>query len=170
MFDEAIRLLLLEWIKLYKLRPLLTSTITIITMLGIGVTAYQAEKTQREQREAKRLENLSYSKQLESLNQVRSNLEGLLEFVDLQRAQLKQEEATLTTMKTEHETLKPLLETDKRVIDAIFAAQEMRNQQAQMTERWIGFGLGVLASLIASFVWAVATFFVRRGTSLDTTT
>ena len=168
MLDEVVRLLILEWIKLYKLRPLLTSTITLIATIGIGIAAYEASKIQSEQREAKRLENLNYSKQLESLNQVRSNLEGLLEFVDSQRAQLKQTEATLTTMKSEHETLKPLLETDKRVMDAIFAAQEMRNQQAQTTERWIGFGLGVLASLIASFVWAVATFFVRRGVSVDT--
>ena len=76
MLDEVVRLLILEWIKLYKLRPLLTSTITLIATIGIGIAAYEASKIQSEQREAKRLENLNYSKQLESLNQVRSNLEG----------------------------------------------------------------------------------------------
>jgi len=94
-------------------------------------------------------------------------LEGLLQFVDSQREQLKKSENALTSMKHEHDKFKPLIEADRRIIDALFAAQEARNKDAQKQERWIGFGLGVFASLIASFVWALVYGLIKRKKAKD---
>jgi hypothetical protein len=86
----------------------------------------------------------------------------LIEFVDTEREQIEQTEWALVRMHDEHEKLISLVEGDRRVIDTLFAAQESRNQTSQTRERWIGFGLGVLASLISSFVYAISTYLVRR--------
>jgi hypothetical protein len=65
-------------------------------------------------------------------------------------------------LKKEHEQLKPVVDADRKTIDALFSAQEARNQAAQNVERWIGFTLGVISSLVASFFWAVIAHARRR--------
>jgi cadmium resistance protein CadD (predicted permease) len=69
---------------------------------------------------------------------------------------------SLDAIKDEENKIHPLVEADKRIIDAMFVVQEQRNQAAQAKERWIGFALGVLASLIASLFYALISTFVKR--------
>ncbi|SDW28646.1 hypothetical protein [Nitrosomonas oligotropha] len=163
--DSITETLVREWVKLYKEHPKLTVTITIVLGIVGGTVAYFTEQHNQEVREARRLENLDYANQVRSLDETRKNLNALIEFVDSQKQQLETSHQALQAIKSEHERMKPLLESDREVIDAIFAAQETRNQSAQSTERWIGFGLGVVASLIASFLWAAITYALRRNQS-----
>jgi hypothetical protein len=150
------------WLKAYHRAPVLTIMITVLGLLGIGSSVYFIETHLQAQREAKRIENLNYTKQMETLNQVKESIEGLLEFVDAQREQIKLTEGALSSMKSEHEKLKPLIEADRRVIDAFFAAQEVRNQETQTKERWIGFGFGVIASMMASFLYQLISLIIKR--------
>ena len=150
------------WLKAYRHAPVLTIIITVLGLVGSGSGIYFTETSKQAQREAKRMENLNYTRQMENLNQVRASIEGLLEFVDSQREQIKRTQGALSSIKTEHEKLKPLIEADRRVIDALFAAQEARNQEAQTRERWIGFGFGVIASLMASFLYALISYIIKR--------
>ena len=54
------------------------------------------------------------------------------------------------------------MESQKVVVDALFAAQEERNQKAIRRERWVGFGFGVASSIVASTLVGIATFFLKR--------
>ena len=106
-----------------------------------------------------------YSEQIQSLDNARSALKSLGTFIDQQKKQLEVSRSSLAALKDEENKMHPLVEADKKVIDAMFAVQEQRNQTAQAAERWIGFALGVLASLIASFIiWIISILVKRRRT------
>lgn len=162
MYEVAIKQLITLWLRAYHRARITTVVLTIIIVAGFSIGIYFTEKNQQVEQEAKRLQNQNYAKQIESLDQIKNNLNDLIRFVDSQREQLKQSETTLASLKTEHDKFKPLLEADRRIIDALFAAQESRNKEAQNRERWIGFGLGILASLFASFVYALVTALLKR--------
>jgi len=105
---------------------------------------------------------MNYLAQAQKLEETRTNLHALLQFVEEERRSLAASEQALRSLKQEHEQLRPLVESDRKTIDALFAAQEARNQAAQSTERWIGFAFGVSSSLLASFIWAAASYVRRR--------
>jgi predicted PurR-regulated permease PerM len=151
-----------EWLKLYSHSPRLTVLSTIAISLFIGGTIYLTEQKAQTQRDAKRLQNLNYAAQVQKLEETRSNLQALLEFVDEEHRNLQTSEQAFQSLKQRHDELKPLVESDQKTIDALFAAQEARNQAAQNIEKWIGFGLGVLSSLVASFIWAFFSFLRHR--------
>ncbi len=151
-----------EWLKLYRVSPRLTVVGTVVIAAIVGTAIYLAEQKAMVEREAKRLLNQSYATQVQKLEETRANLYALLQFVDDERQNLRSSEQALQSLKREHEQLRPLVESDRKTIDALFAAQEARNQAAQATERWIGFGLGVFSSLVASFIWAVFSYVRNR--------
>ena len=104
----------------------------------------------------------NYSEQIQSLDHAKSALESLAAYIDQQKKQLELSRSSLAALKDEENKIHPLVEADKKFIDAMFAVQEQRNQKAQATERWIGIALGVLASLIASLIYGIISIFVRR--------
>jgi hypothetical protein len=160
--EPGMELLVEKWFEFYHRRRVLTIVISSIVILAIAVLVHQGYKIEQEKLEIKRLQKQDYAKQIESLSRMKTSLENLINFVYEQQKHLKETEDALTIMKNEHEKLKPLVEIDKKLIDALFAAQETRNRTAQITERWIGFGLGVGASLLASLVFAVISYVVKR--------
>ena len=160
--DVAAELLVREWQKLYAHSPRITLVLTLVLSAAGGSLAYFAEQRAAEQREAKRLQNMNYSVQAQKLEETKANLQALLQFVEEEQTSLAVSEQALRSLKKEHEQLRPLVESDRKTIDALFAAQESRNQAAQTTERWIGVALGVASSLLASFIWAVASYVRHR--------
>jgi hypothetical protein len=167
MLSSAAELLVQEWIKLYKKAPKVTIIASILTFVLSGISGYIQVQNKNEILEAKRLQSQSYATQVNTLDETHRNLLSLIEFVDSERKNLKSTELALQSIKTEREKLQPLIESDRKTIDAIFAAQEGRNQSAQSTERWIGFGLGVLSSLIASLVWAAVAYTTKKSKLSD---
>lgn len=166
-FEFAAQHLVQEWLKLYQRAPRTTVAGTVLGAAILGTVIYVTEQRSAAIREAKRLESLSYSVQAQKLEETKSNLHALLQFVEEERRNLQVSQQTLQSLKKEHEQLKPLVDSDRKTIDALFAAQEARNQTAQVAERWIGFALGVVSSLVASFVWAMFSYVRhrRRGTA-----
>lgn len=77
--------------------------------------------------------------QAQKLEETKSNLQALLQFVEDERNSLAASEEALSSLEREYEQLRPLVESDRKTIDALFTAQEASNQTAQSTERWIGF-------------------------------
>jgi predicted PurR-regulated permease PerM len=108
----------------------------------------------------------NYSEQIQSLDNAKSALDSLGTYIDQQKKQLELSRSSLAALKDEENKIHPLVEADKKVIDAMFAVQEQRNQTAQKTERWIGFALGVLASLIASLIYAIISNLAKRRRTL----
>jgi hypothetical protein len=160
--DYAAELLVREWQKLYKRSPKATIAGTFL-VLSIGAAAvFFAERNAVADRKAKLLQSQSYVTQAQLLDETRINLRALLRFIEDEQRNLKSSEQALLALRREHDQLKPLIDSDRKTIDALFAAQEARNQSAQVTERWIGFGLGVISSLVASLIWAIFSFVRRR--------
>lgn len=162
MFEASAEIAVRQWLHIYRQSPKTTIGATIFGLAIGGTSIFFV--TQRDQaiREARRLENQNYTKQIERLDDTKRNLQTLIEFVDSQRSQLRLSEQALQSLKSEHDRLKPVVDTDRRAIDALFAAQEARNQAALSTERWIGVGYGVLSSLVASFLWSLGAYIIRR--------
>lgn len=159
--NSAIEVLAKEWVKLYRLKPVVTILFTgiLASLLVAGIT--YLDHVDREKRENKRLESLDYQNQIHQLDQMEANVKQLLAFVDNQKKTLQETEDTISNLKSEKEKLQPLVETDRAVVEALFKAQEERADASIWRERWIGFGFGVAASLIASFIWLVVSMLVK---------
>lgn len=143
------------WVELFTKSPkttLITTAITIIIFIAGGT--YIAKQDQIKI-EAKRLENNNYLTQLSQLNNTEKNIKQLLEFVSYQKTALREAEDSLSKLRSEKEKLQPLLDSDKATIEAIFRAQEDRTSSSVWKERTIGFASGIVASLIASFIWYI---------------
>ena len=159
--NSAIEVLAKAWVKHFRLKPFPPGITTgILAAILAGGISY-LDRIDREKRENKRLESLDYQNQIEQLNRMELNVKQLLEFVDNQKQTLQETEDTISSLKSEKEKLQPLVETDRAVVEAIFKAQEERANSNVWRERWIGFGFGVLASLIASFIWFVVSLLVK---------
>ncbi|MEQ1535627.1 MAG: hypothetical protein ABL923_07085 [Burkholderiaceae bacterium] len=160
--DGAAELFVREWQKLYKRSPIATIISTTLVLLVGGTGIFLAERNGAAEREAKRLQSQSYVSQAQLLDETRVNLRALLSFIEDEQRNLKNSEMALITLKREHDQLKPLIDSDRKTIDALFSAQEARNKSAQSNERWIGFALGVISSLVASLILAIFAHVRRR--------
>ena len=113
-------------------------------------------------------ENSDYKEQLEQLNQVESNINELLAFVENQKVELKDAEDTIAALESEQQALEPIVKTNREVVDALFQVQEERTKANVWQERGIGFGLGIVASVIASLLLAAGQTVLRsRSRSSD---
>ena len=87
--EQMAEILVREWIKLYQKSPKITVVATVLGLVIGGFSIYFTEQSARESREAKRLQNLSYAKQVQALDETRTSLQSLLEFVDSERRNLQ---------------------------------------------------------------------------------
>jgi len=133
----------------------LAATVTAISTFVVG--GIKVENHQKEKRQAERLENGTFNEQIDQINEMESNVGQLLEFLEKQKTTLSNTEETISKLQSEKEKLEPLVETDRKVVEAIFLAQEERATANVWRERWIGFGFGIVASLVATFIWFVVT-------------
>lgn len=150
-----------EWIQLYRQRPVLTALTTLVaiaTMIG-GVIELNAYDKKR--KDAVRLKNVTYSEQIQELDDIEKSVSQLLTFLDTQKQSMEKSQDALADLKKQRETLAPLVTSDQKVIDSMFLAQERRSESKVWTERWIGFGFGIVASLIASFLWFVGDYYLK---------
>jgi hypothetical protein len=148
------------WLGLYRKRPRLTVTLTILTFVlmigGIAIAVSVADRKAAAERERLRRESLSYGKQLEALNQLDRTTRELIQFVEAQRRDLAETEESIRSLRKEREGLLPIVEADRRTVEALFATQDRRARAGVWRERWVGFWIGVLSSIVASLVLGVA--------------
>ena len=150
--------LLQIWVREYLKSPKKIVTISIFSV-AIGFTVgYLNDMKDRELQEARRLESLDYSLQLKQLQQTEESLQQLVTFVSHQKTTLKQSQDTLSSLKLEQEKLRPLVESDRITVEAILNAQDQRNSTNIWRERSIGFALGIISSLVASFILAIFSY------------
>jgi hypothetical protein len=94
----------------------------------------------------------TFKSQLTKLEEMKKGLESAKFFIDSQKQSLLKAQNQLTELKTEKEKLKPLVQADRELVDAILKIQAKRTHSNTWYERFIGFGFGIAASLIASFL------------------
>lgn len=133
----------------------------LLSIIGFGVTQYFDYRNNKEL-ERKRVENLSYTRQLDSLNNVQDSLNNLIQFVELQKIKLKESEDVVNRLQSEQEKLKPVVEADRKTVEALLELQYQRTEHAVWRERSIGFFMGFVASFLASLVIALISYFMKR--------
>ena len=94
---------------------------------------------------------------IENLNEMSKNLAIFQNFISEQKQNLLAEQVALENLKKERETLEPLIESDKKAVEALFIEQEKRQRKNIWNERAFGFFTGILSSLIASFIYIKIT-------------
>jgi hypothetical protein len=68
----------------------------------------------------------------------------------------------VSKLQEEKKRIEPLVQADRKVVEAVFQLQEQRSAAGIHRERWIGFGLVVGASVVASFVYTLLVFAYRK--------
>ena len=143
------------WVKEYRKRPVITSIVSFIVFTSFVTVVIISEHKKRELADLKRSENLTYHNQLEALNTVEMSMKNLVEFVQTEKKRLKEAEDVLAKLEQERNTLIPVVEADRKIVQAIFQLQAQMNREGVWKNRIIAFVSGVLASIIASFFYGV---------------
>jgi len=93
-----------------------------------------------------------YQQQIDMLNQTEQNIRQLVTFIESQKRKLAESEAIVSSLKEEESKLRPVVETDRQIVDAILDAQQERNRAYIWKERIISFSFGVIASIVAALL------------------
>lgn len=148
------------WIHAYIKSPVVTALLSIIVTIVTTFSVYHAEEQRKEKIESELAKNQDFKSQIAQLDETEKNLKALLEFVSTQRESATQNEQRIKQLELEKQKLEPLVNADKATVEALFKVQEERALSNASKERWIGFGLGILASIISSFVMVVGKYFL----------
>jgi len=138
----------------------------ILTLVGAGVYAVVTmEKNRAAEAEAKRLEDATYTVQLQNLQSAQRSLTQLMSFVDSQKDAIKATQDALEAKKAElahtsaqQAQLRKVAEADRAIVEGLLAAQQQRLSSSTWTERGWGFLFGIAASIIASVLISLVKF------------
>lgn len=126
-------------------------TVAIIAVVIALSTSYFEKQEKQKERE----NNLTYEKQVERLEQIQNSVKDLADFVSQQKQQLDISRDTLQSLEKEKEKLKPMVEADRQVVEAILQLQAEKESSNVWLERGIGFMLGIAGSLVASIIFTI---------------
>lgn len=145
------------WLEGYRRNKAATIGLTIVLSVALIVLIVVQENRQSNELQAR--QDISFQEQLAQLDDLELSLRTLEAFVATQRSSLQEREKLLTDLQSEREILESIVQADRATVDNLLQfymeAQARENQQALVKERWIGFGIGVFSSLIASFLWLI---------------
>jgi uncharacterized membrane protein YeaQ/YmgE (transglycosylase-associated protein family) len=91
--------------------------------------------------------------QIEELDKLGSGLNKLTAFIQVQKEQLSEKQAVISDLEKKRSELEPIVNSQSEVVDAIFKIQEQRAQRSKWLDLSIGFGLGIIGSLIGSVLF-----------------
>lgn len=148
------------WIQSYIKSPVITGLASVVIgVLASVIFTAIAQKTNFSNNETK--VSLDFKSQIEQLDATEDSLKSLLEFVNNQRETTTLNEQKIKQLESDKLELEPLVNADKATVEALFKVQEQRALASASKERWLGFGLGILASIIASFVMIIGNYFLK---------
>ena len=150
------------WIHLFIKSPKVTSVTSILISLIMAIFVYYSSVLETEKRQKELSKNLNFKTQIEQLDLTEKNLKQLLNFINSQKIQMANTEESINSLKKEQENLQPLIKADRKTVEAIFTAQKIRAEKNASREHWIGFAMGIGASLVASILWYIFQYFVLR--------
>ena len=103
--------------------------------------------------------------QVEEIDRIEESLERLISFLDEHRTTLKRQEANLARLRSEHESLRPLVEADRELVAAVLAEEGKRQRRYVWLDRFVAFVLGIGSSYVGGLILRVRR---RRRVSLST--
>lgn len=127
----------------------LTATLTPELRLLFGISS------------PKRVEETVVDK-FRQLDQVSLIMQQLQLFVDNQRKELTETNEVLLKLKSKKNELQSIVNVEEATVEAIFRLQEKRISANIWHERFVGFWIGVISSLLASIIWSISIKTARR--------
>lgn len=156
-FDKFSEIFVDLWVKSYKRVPTQT---TIFSLFGL-IVGLASLVISINVLESKRFEipkhSQNYEQQQDILRQTEINLNNLSAFIISKKAEIDATQTLIKDLEQEKSQLEPIVNANKEVIDAIFTQQRKDFEKSIWIERGISFGLGILASLLASIIWHFVT-------------
>lgn len=148
------------WIYSYFKYPFRTVLLSLMFLIVSGGGIYQLSRHLDAKSVTQPL-SADFKVQLDKLDTTEKSLKTLLSFVQYQKEATALNEQRIQQLENEKARLEPLVNADKEIVVALFAEQESRVSANTNEERWFGFGLGVLASIVASFLIAIGNYAIR---------
>ena len=148
------------WLHSFIKFPKSTSVISFVSVLAAIIAIWYTEVSRTNQIEHELSKNQNFNAQIEQLNKTEESLKTLMKFVSTQKNQVIQYKNNIEELEIEQDRLRPLVNADKDTVNALLSFQNARAQENSSREKWIGFALGIVASIIASFVMVIGKYFI----------
>lgn len=141
------------WISSYRRAPKPTLIASIMTLF-ISATGLWFSITALDETSKQKLEKTqSYSQQLSLLENTEQNLNDISDFITAKKSEIEATKILIQGLETKKSELEPIVNANQKIVDAIFLQQRRELENGIWVERFISFGLGILASLLASLIW-----------------
>ena len=101
------------------------------------------------QEQPKTAEENEYAKMISQIEGTQDALQTLNKFLVKERKRVHYVEEAVIKLNQEHEALAPVVETKREDVDAILAAYTRAARTSVWKERFMGFGFGLLSSILA---------------------
>lgn len=121
----------------------------LFALLGLVTSTYLKQSESQHAKKPK-----EFSDQLAAMETAEKSLNTLLEFIRGQRDKIQNDENQIKELEAQIRRLEPLAKLTHDQVDALFKEQEARNQKTKWIDLVIGFFLGIITSLISSYIYS----------------
>jgi septal ring factor EnvC (AmiA/AmiB activator) len=95
-----------------------------------------------------------YSVVIRQITEIGKTLSSLSAFLEKERQRVSNTEGVIKKLEEEKTKLEPIVISQRETVEAILSAHSRRTASHAWKERIIGFFLGALASMLASFIYS----------------
>lgn len=128
----------------------------IITTCAMGVGFFSNEITTHTQKQP------DFGTQIRVLNDTERSLKELVAFVEAQKQSLTESQSIVEQLKNEEQKLRPIVEADRQIVDAVLQAQATQEQNHILIDRIVSFLLGIASSIIATLIYSAVRSVIHR--------
>ena len=93
-----------------------------------------------------------YARQIHLLNATEGQINDLLSFVQKEKQRIHEDEQTLQMLRSEHQKLQPVVESERKTVQAILEAEGRRQAANVWWGYLLSFALGVISSMLATIL------------------
>lgn len=152
-FDQFAEQFVEAWINLYKKEPRATKIASAISGIIVSVALSFGIYTSINQQAQRRPHPQDFKEQYSLLHTTQQNLSDLEEFISNKQSEIVATQQLLGELEQKKAEIEPIVTANQEIVDALFAQQRKEIEKHIWTERGVSFGLGVLASLVATVIW-----------------
>lgn len=97
-------------------------------------------------------EDVTFTEKIKELDAVTKSLNNLMTYIETQKKEITEYQKTIQDLENRKSELEPVVEANKKIVEALFAEQERRNETYIWFERIISFLMGVIGSIFAGLL------------------
>ena len=97
--------------------------------------------------------SIDFTNQLNNLDNISEELENLQLFISVQKNKMSIENEIIDNLKNEKQLLEPLLQVDKKIIEAVFIKLQKSQNKKRFIQILIAFFTGITTSIIGSYLF-----------------